>query len=48
MEAANLGAYLANHSEEDVNEALQIIRTGNENVKFEFLHPVPAQNVIKR
>jgi predicted Rossmann-fold nucleotide-binding protein len=48
MEAANLGAYLANHTDEEMEEALQIIRTGNEGVEHEFLHPAPAQNVIKR
>jgi len=48
MEAGNLGAYLADKTCEEVDEALSIIRTGNEGVETEFLNPIPANNVIKR
>lgn len=46
MEAGNMGAYLANHTDEEVEEALKIIRTGNLDTSPEFLQPLPAQNVI--
>jgi len=48
MEAANMGAYLADKTDEEVEEALTIICTGNEGHDPEFLYPVPANNVVKR
>jgi len=47
MEAANLGAYLADKTDEQVELALKIISTGNEGFEdVEWLNPTPAENVI--
>lgn len=50
MEAANMGAYLKNRPEEEVNEALAIIATGNGVVppSKEFTNVQPALSVIER
>jgi len=48
MEAANLGAYLANKTDEEVEEALALMRGGHPENPEDFLNPVPAINVIKR
>jgi predicted Rossmann-fold nucleotide-binding protein len=48
MEAANLGAYLANKTDVQVEEALKIIEAGNEGFEgVEWLNPTPADNVVK-
>jgi predicted Rossmann-fold nucleotide-binding protein len=48
MEAANLGAYLATHSDADVEEALRILVQGREQYKEEYLNVEAADRVIKR
>jgi hypothetical protein len=47
MEAANMGAYMKNRSEGELDEALSIIATGNDPVK-EFTNIKPALDVIER
>ncbi|KAL6047148.1 Rossmann fold nucleotide-binding protein [Balamuthia mandrillaris] len=48
MEAANMGAYLRNHSLEDVEEALRIISEGNAGLPEEYLNRSSPYNVLKR
>eukprot|EP01125_Pyxidicula_operculata_P005781 TRINITY_DN2017_c2_g1_i4.p2 TRINITY_DN2017_c2_g1~~TRINITY_DN2017_c2_g1_i4.p2 ORF type:complete len:359 (-),score=82.08 TRINITY_DN2017_c2_g1_i4:92-1168(-) len=49
MEAANLGGYLANKTDQDVEEALKIISSGNEGYEgLEYTNIQSAQNVIDR
>jgi hypothetical protein len=50
MEAANMGAYLKNRAEAEVDEALSIVGTGNDVVApgKEFTNVQPALNVIER
>lgn len=50
MAAANMGAYLANHGEAEVEEALKLVsdRTGNDNFKVSYLNPAPEEAVLAR
>lgn len=48
MEAANLGAYMMEHTDEDVEEALKILSVGNDRFQFEYLNVEAADNVLKR
>ena len=49
MEAGNLGAYLAERTDEEVEEALHIIAQGNEEFQgLEYLNQKSAKNVIAR
>lgn len=50
MQAANLGAYLCEKSEAEVEEALALIsdQTGNEEYDKNYLNPAPEQAVLDR
>jgi predicted Rossmann-fold nucleotide-binding protein len=48
MEAANLGAYLADRSDDAVDEALEILAVGNDKYEFEYQNVEAADNVLKR
>jgi len=48
MEAANLGAYMAQRSDEEVEEALQILREGNDKYPIEYMNVEAAERVLKR
>mmetsp|Transcript_34885 Transcript_34885/g.76529 ORF Transcript_34885/g.76529 Transcript_34885/m.76529 type:complete len:466 (-) Transcript_34885:65-1462(-) len=50
MQAANLGAYLCEKAEAEVEEALVLIsdQTGNENYDKNYLNPAPEQAVLDR
>eukprot|EP00808_Paulinella_micropora_P015301 g68922.t1 len=48
MEAANLGAYLRDRSDSEVEEALQLLAQGGEAFDPEFLNVEAAQRVIAR
>jgi hypothetical protein len=51
MEAGNMGAYLANKTEEEVTEAISIIRTPDtdfDSGRPEFFNTKPAKRVIER
>ena len=50
MQAANLGAYLCENTEDDVKEALKLIsdQTGNEKYAKNYLNPASEQAVLDR
>eukprot|EP01114_Cavostelium_apophysatum_P018377 TRINITY_DN5677_c0_g3_i2.p1 TRINITY_DN5677_c0_g3~~TRINITY_DN5677_c0_g3_i2.p1 ORF type:complete len:1015 (-),score=173.12 TRINITY_DN5677_c0_g3_i2:28-3072(-) len=48
MEAANMGAYFADHSIEDLEEALSMLQEGNENYPKEFNNTAAADAVVRK
>lgn len=48
MEAANLGAYMMQRTDAEVDEALKILSVGNDKVQFEYLNTEAADKVLER
>jgi predicted Rossmann-fold nucleotide-binding protein len=48
MEAANLGAYMRDRTDEEVDEALAILRQGNDDFEHEYMNTAAAHRVIQR